>query len=90
MLLARNPNKFLVSFQSDATDGAKFFIKTWYSDTLTGEKFVNREKCTDEGKNLTGIETDDNNGGSSGGKNNSETDPKDEKDKPQFKLTGSS
>lgn len=56
-LLARNPNKFFISFKSKVTDGSKFFMNAFYSPVLTPDTYDNAQMCSDGGKNLVGIPT---------------------------------
>ena len=61
-LVARNPDKFFISFKSKVTDGSKFFMNAYYSPTLTSDTFQNAQLCSDGGANLIGAkETPDNN-----------------------------
>ena len=51
ILLVRHPMKMYLSFNSNDS-GAKFYINSFYSKTLTDDKFVNKEACSDKGAHL--------------------------------------
>ena len=58
-LVARTPNKFLISFQSTVSDNSKFYFDAYYApfSDVGNVQFDNGSICSDFGENLGGIIT---------------------------------
>jgi len=58
--VAIHPNKFFVSFKSTASNASVFFIQSKYSPKSIGKRFVNEERCSDQGASVNSIPIMDN------------------------------
>ena len=64
-LVARSPDKFIISFRSEVSDNSKFYFDTWYAPIaqVSETDFQNVELCNDRGASLDGILSPSNNPG---------------------------
>ena len=72
VLLLRHPDKLHLSFHAQASQ-SKFFMNMFYSTELTGDIFVNADRCTDQGAHLGDLNNLDSNSG--GSVSNTNADP---------------
>ena len=66
-IVARTPDKFIISFKSVTSDNSKFYFTSWFApyDRVSETEFENAQLCSDSGANLDGIITPSKNNGSS-------------------------